>query len=140
MRISSAVLVQTNGWQRSFQPSMKAPIAATRSLTEVKVPRRMACRVMIPKKISTWVSQLPEVGVKCSLNARMLGQPLLDRGVLVGAVVVADHVQRHPWVGAGELAEEGQELLVAVPLIAGVGACPVATFSAANKVVVPCRM
>ena len=37
------------GWQRSFQPSMKAPMAAMRSLTEVKVPRRMACRVMIEK-------------------------------------------------------------------------------------------
>src|SRR5512135_1077932 len=58
------------------------------------------------------------------LNARVLGQPLLDRRVLVGAVVVTHHLQRHPWVGAGELAEEGQELLVAVPLVAGVGDLP----------------
>jgi len=41
-----------NGWHRSFQPSMKLPMAETRSLTLVKVPRRMACRVMMPKKIS----------------------------------------------------------------------------------------
>ena len=36
-----------------------------RSCTEVKVPRRMAWRVMIPKKISTMFSQDAEVGVKC---------------------------------------------------------------------------
>jgi hypothetical protein len=47
----SAGLVQTNGRQRSFQPSMKVWMAPIRSLTLVKVPRRMACRVMIPKKI-----------------------------------------------------------------------------------------
>jgi hypothetical protein len=32
---------------------MKAPMAAVSSLTEAKVPRRMAWRVMMPKKIST---------------------------------------------------------------------------------------
>jgi hypothetical protein len=41
------VLVQENGWQRSFQPSMKAPLAVVRSLTLVKLPRRIAWRVMI---------------------------------------------------------------------------------------------
>jgi hypothetical protein len=39
--MSSAVLVQTNGWQRSFQLSMNRSMAATRSLTLVKAPRRM---------------------------------------------------------------------------------------------------
>jgi len=48
----SAVLVQVKEWQRSFQPSMKVSMAAMRSGTEVKLPRRMACRVMIEKK--TW--------------------------------------------------------------------------------------
>ena len=48
----SASLVQTNGWQRSFQPLMNAVIDSIRSSTELKVPRRMAWRVMIPKKIS----------------------------------------------------------------------------------------
>ena len=60
--IVSASFVQTKGWQRSFQPSMNAVIASIRSRTEPKVPRRMACRVMIPKKISTRLSQDPEVG------------------------------------------------------------------------------
>src|SRR6266852_9869708 len=63
---SSAVLVQVKGWQRSFQPSMKVSMAAMRSLTEVKLPRRIAWRVMIEKKISM-LSQDPDVGVKCSV-------------------------------------------------------------------------
>jgi hypothetical protein len=58
-------LVHWNGWQRSFQASMKIRIAWTRSATLVKVPRRIALRVMIPKKISTRFIQLAEVGVKC---------------------------------------------------------------------------
>jgi len=41
-----------NGWHRAFQPSMKAPIAVTSSLTLSKDPRRMACRVMIPKNLA----------------------------------------------------------------------------------------
>ena len=50
--IVSASLVHTKGSQRSFQPSMKAVIASISSRTELNVPRRMAWRVMIPKKIS----------------------------------------------------------------------------------------
>jgi hypothetical protein len=60
--ISSAVVVQVKGWQRSFQPSMKRRIALVKSLTLVKVPRRMAWRVMIPKKIPTMFGQDPEAG------------------------------------------------------------------------------
>jgi uncharacterized integral membrane protein len=40
-----------------------------RSLTEVKLPRRMAWRVMIEKKISTMFSHDPDVGVKCSVTS-----------------------------------------------------------------------
>jgi hypothetical protein len=49
----SAGLVQVNGSQRWFHPSMNISMAAMRSLTLVKVPRRMAWRVMMPKKISS---------------------------------------------------------------------------------------
>jgi len=49
----SGVLVQVKGWQRSFQPSMKFSMAVIRSSTEVKLPRRMAWRVMMPNHIST---------------------------------------------------------------------------------------
>ena len=48
-RISSGVLVQVKGSQRSFHPSRNLVIAATRSLTEVKVPRLIAWRWMMPK-------------------------------------------------------------------------------------------
>jgi hypothetical protein len=65
VRISSAVLVQTKGWRRSFYPSMKTSMAAMRSFTLVKVPRRMPWRVMIPKSTSTRLSHDPEVGAKC---------------------------------------------------------------------------
>jgi 8-oxo-dGTP pyrophosphatase MutT (NUDIX family) len=54
---------EETGWRPG---AMKARIASTRSRTEVKVPRRIARRVMIPKKISTRFSQEPEAGVKCS--------------------------------------------------------------------------
>ena len=57
------------GRQRSFQPSMKRSMAAMRFLTEVKAPRRMACRVMIPKKISTRSSQDPNADRKVKLHS-----------------------------------------------------------------------
>src|SRR6476659_9049094 len=53
-------------------------------------------------------------------DPRVAGQPGLDLGVLVGGVVVADDVQPPPRVGLGDLLEETQELLVAVPGLAGV--------------------
>ena len=80
--MSSAVLVQTNGSQRSFQPSMNLWIAAMRSFTEVKVPRRIACRVMIPKKISTMFSQDPDVGVKCMVIRGFLASQACTFGCL----------------------------------------------------------
>jgi hypothetical protein len=63
--ISSTVLVQVKGRQRSFRTSMNVLIAVTNSMTLAKVPRRMACRVMIPKNTSTRFSPDQEVGVKC---------------------------------------------------------------------------
>jgi len=47
---------------------MNWPILAIRSWTEVKVPRRMAWRVMMPKKISTMFSREQLVGVKCNVT------------------------------------------------------------------------
>ncbi len=75
-------LVQMKGWQRSFQPSMKVSIAAMRSLTLVKAPRRIAWRVMIPKKISTMFSQDPEVGVKCIVMRGFLASHAWTAGCL----------------------------------------------------------
>ena len=46
---------------------MNRPIAVVSSLTERKEPRRMAWRVMMPKKISAMFSQEQLVGVKCKV-------------------------------------------------------------------------
>ena len=89
-RIWSAVLVQMKGSQRSFQPSMKISMAAMRSLTLVKVPRRIAWRVMIPKKISTMFSHDPEVGVKCRVTRLFLSSHRLTSGVIHSALSGAD--------------------------------------------------
>ena len=57
----------------------------------------------------------------------MADPPDVDRGVLVGGVVANDHVQLPAGVGAGDLTENGRGLLMAVPLMAGVGHVPVCT-------------
>lgn len=47
LRISSTVLAQVKGTQRSFQVSMKMRIASVTCQAEVKEARRMACQVMM---------------------------------------------------------------------------------------------
>src|SRR4051794_2264821 len=81
-RMVSGSLVQRKGSQRSFQPSMKARMASMRSRTESKLPRRMAWRVMMPKKISTRFNQDPEVGVKCSVMRGLRASQAFTRGCL----------------------------------------------------------
>jgi hypothetical protein len=82
--ISSAVLVQTNGSQRSFQASMKRSMAAMSSVTESKLPRRMAWRVMMPKKTSTRLSHDPEVrsGGEVQRDPFVVGEPGFHGGCL----------------------------------------------------------
>lgn len=65
--IWSAILIQAKGSQRSSQPATKTPIAPMRSLTLVKVPRRIVCRVMIPKKIDHVQPGHPRSGLTCSV-------------------------------------------------------------------------
>jgi hypothetical protein len=80
-------LDHTTGRQRSFQPSMELPMAAMRSETLVKEPRRMAWRVMTRK-------DLKHVQPRCGRgrdvedDSRVAGQPFADVGVFVGGVVV----------------------------------------------------
>jgi hypothetical protein len=61
---------------------MNRPIAAIRSLTLLKLPRRMAWRVMIEKKISTMFSQDPEVGVKCRVIRGLRASQAFTAGCL----------------------------------------------------------
>ena len=74
------VLVHTKGCDRSFHPLMKARILALSSLTERNVPRRMACRSMIPNQTSTRFSHDPEVGVKCPRTRGFAASPDLAHG------------------------------------------------------------
>jgi hypothetical protein len=54
----------------------------------------------------------------------VLCQPGGHPRVFVGGVVVGHDVQRHPWVGLGDLFEAAQELIGSVPQVAGVGDHP----------------
>lgn len=70
----------------------------------------------------------------------MLVQPRAHHGVLMDPGVVEQDMQLAPGVGAGHLLEKGEELLVTVLLVAGVGDSPGrATSRAANSVVRPLR-
>src|SRR6476661_1276735 len=62
--ISSAVLVQLNGWQSVFQLSMNLVIAPMRSVTELNAPRRIDCRVMMLNQVSIWLIHEDPTGVK----------------------------------------------------------------------------
>ena len=73
-------MVQVKGWQRSFQPSVNFSMAVMRSLPLVKLPRRMACRVMIEKKTSAMFSHDPDVGVKCKVIRGCLASQAVTSG------------------------------------------------------------
>ena len=75
------------------------------------------------------------------MEARMGGEPVLDRRMLVGPVVVADQVQFQPRVAFGQRLQKGDELERGDD--AGSSApwtLPLATSSAANRLVVPWRV
>ena len=70
----------------------------------------------------------------------VLPEPSVDRGVLVGAAVVTEHM--HIEVVGDVLVDLGQELLEfrrPVPRVSGGNYRPSFTFIAANRLVVPCR-
>ncbi len=96
-------------------------MAAMRSLTEVKVPRRIAWRDDDAEEDLDHVQ--PGARGRCEVHrdARVLGQPGLDGGVFVGGVVVRDDVQLDPRVGLGDQLQEAEELGMGVSLVAGVG-------------------
>ena len=87
--LSPASLTHTNGWLRSFQPTTKRRMAATRAATLAKLSRRIAWRVMIAKNTSTRFIQLAEVEVKCRAARSH------------GCAARADRAQRQVGGGAG---------------------------------------
>ena len=57
-------------------------MASSGSATEVKVPPRMAWRLMMPKKISTRFSHEQEAGVKCRVIRGFFASHAFTRGCL----------------------------------------------------------
>lgn len=103
---------------------MKRRMASSRSATLSKVPRRMAWRVMIPKKISGHVEPGAAGWGEVHGDARVLGQPGCHVGVGVGSVVVTDDMQLLAGMDPGDLFEKGQELDAGVPGKTGAGGDP----------------
>src|SRR6476660_9251885 len=112
------------GCLRSFQLLMNARILIIRSRTEGKTPRRMAWRSMMPNQTSTRFSQDPEVGVKWTWIRGFAASHAFTFGPLVGGVVVHHQMQILVGIGPGQVFEEGEELLVAVALLAQPGHLP----------------
>lgn len=79
------VLVHTNGWQRSFQPVMKARIRLFSSGTEATSARCRAWRLMIPNHTSTRFNHEADVGVKCTWNLGLAVSQAFTSGVLCTA-------------------------------------------------------
>ena len=84
------------------------------SRTLRKVPRWIAWRSMIPNQTSTRLSHDAEVGVKCTWMRGFSASQSTDLDAFVSSVVVHHQVNSLLGVGAGDLLEEAQELLVAV--------------------------
>ena len=100
---------------------MKVSMAAIRSGTEVKLPRRIACRVMIEKKHLNEIQPRPRRRREVQRDPGVLVQPGPHVRVGVRAVVVADQVQLAARVGFRDLLEERQEFFVPVLGVAGAG-------------------
>src|SRR3954452_9226099 len=106
--MSSAVLVQTNGFGSLFQLLIHSRTSFSRAMTLWWTPRRMSWSVSSPNQRSTWLIQDDPVGVKCRWKAGVAGQPVADRRGLVGGQVVADQV--HVQLGRDGLVDGDEEL------------------------------
>ena len=108
--------VHTKGLGSLLWASMYSWMAATRSGTEWKTPRRNALSVSSRNQRSTRLSHDDEVGVKCRWNRGCLSSQLADVFVLVGGVVVQDQMDLQV---VGDLSvdglEEFQPFLMPVP-------------------------
>src|SRR5450759_1348156 len=81
-KIWSAVLTQWKGVEPSFHLAVKAAIIATSSLTERKLPRRMASRLRMPNQVSIWFIHDADVGVKWKLTLGWASSHSRTAGVL----------------------------------------------------------
>src|SRR3982750_2528559 len=80
-----------------------------RTLTELNVPRRIACRVMLPNQVSIWLSQEDPTGVKWNSTFGFFSSHSFTSGVVWGRKVVQYDVNLLASVGPDSLLEERQE-------------------------------
>ena len=112
-RIFSTLAFQTNGFGCRLFSARYSLIAAMRSWTLAKLPRRMRFWLNSRNHRSTRFSQDCAGGREVQMEPPMLGEPRRDAGMFVRAVVVDDQVEvqlgrRLPVHGA----QEAQELLI----------------------------
>ena len=96
-------------------------MVASRSSTLWNDPRQIACLVMMPKKISTMFSHEQLVGGEVQGDRRIRGQPGPHVSVFVCCVVIAEDMQLHVGVCAGDQSEEVDKFLIRVPRVTLIG-------------------
>lgn len=111
----------------------------TRTLTLANVPRRMACRVMIPNQISIWFNHEEPTGVKWKWTCGFFASHAFTSGV-----VCVERLSRTTWISfpACGLTAFLRNARKVAPFRFGLhspSTSPVVTFSAANRLVAPCR-
>src|SRR3954454_24968071 len=137
--MSSAVAVHANGLELAFQWSMYSWICLTGTVTEVKVPRRMDWRVMMPNQVSIWLIQDEPTGVKWKCTCGLRSSHVLTSGVVWVDRLSSTTCTSAPACGLTAFLRKSRKF---TPLRVGLhspNTSPVATFNAANRLVVPCR-
>ena len=115
--ILSGSAVHVNGLGSWFVSATKRLMVAWRSTTHRKTPRFSRRLVSLAKKPSTALSHEHEVGVKWKVKRGCRCEPLTHLWMLVGSVVVEDHVHdfsgRHLRLNG---VQEADELLMTMAL------------------------
>lgn len=87
-----AVAVHWNGFGLVFQLVFQR-IERMRTCAEERVPRRTACRVMIPNQVSIWFIQLDPLGVKWKCTCGLVANQSCTLGV-----VWVDRLSSTTWI------------------------------------------
>ncbi len=106
---------------------------------EVNVPRRMACRVMIPNQVSIWLIHEDPTGVKWKVMFGLRANHFRTSGVSW-----VDRLSNTTWISlpAWGLTAFLMNARKSGPVRRGEQSAktsPVVVFNAANRLVVPCR-
>ena len=136
--MDSTVAVQTKGFGFSFHAVRNVSMAACRSSTLRKTPRRILSRQFAkPAFHQVEPTRTGRDEVRRSADDDSASPALL---MFVGAVVVHDQMQsRSPGEFAIQPAQKFKKLLMAMPRITLADHLTLEASSAANKVVVPLR-